>query len=52
MKKENKKEKSYWCQCYDVNQKIVEKNIGKADTKDVGMVCGKCGYKIFEEIKL
>lgn len=51
MGEENKKEKIYWCQCYDVNQKIAEKNIGKANTKDTGMVCSKCERKIFEETK-
>ena len=47
-KKEDKKQKIYWCQCLDVNQqiaKITEKNIKDRDT---GKICGKCGGKIFE----
>ena len=50
-KKENQKQKIYWCQCFDVNQRIAKISEKIIKDKDTGKTCSKCGGKIFEATK-
>ena len=47
--REKAKEKVYWCQCFEVNRRLSEQNIGRSITRDTVKICPECGYKIFEE---